>query len=136
MYELFEHTADLGLRVRAPDLETLFRDAATGLFAMIAENGPEDEAGERLELQVEGTRNDYLLLDWLNELLYTFESRRLLLDRFEVQVDAVGLRGAARARPFDRERSRPLHEVKAITYHELKVVQERDGWLAEVIVDI
>ena len=60
MYELFEHTADLGLRIRAPNLETLFRDAATGLFAMIAEDPPRNEEGDRLEFHVDGTRNDYL----------------------------------------------------------------------------
>ena len=38
MYELFEHTADLGLRVRAPDLDTLFAEAAAGLFSMIVED--------------------------------------------------------------------------------------------------
>ena len=37
MYELFEHTADLGLRVEAQDLDALFRDAAEGLFSIIVE---------------------------------------------------------------------------------------------------
>ena len=32
MYELFEHTADLGLRVRAADLDSLFNEAAQCLF--------------------------------------------------------------------------------------------------------
>ena len=38
--------------------------------------------------------------------------------------------------PYDPARHVLAHEVKAITYHELKVEKTADGWLAEVIVDI
>ena len=36
----------------------------------------------------------------------------------------------------DQARHALAHEVKAITYHRLKVERTADGWLAEVIVDI
>ena len=87
-----------------------------------------DLAGEPLEM---------LLFDWLNELLYTYETRHLLLSEFEVQVTGSRLRATARGEPIDEKRHELDHEVKAITYHELKLVQETNGqWLAEVIVDI
>jgi SHS2 domain-containing protein len=136
MFRCFEHTADLGLRIEAPDLDGLFRDAARALFSIIAEPEGDGRPGEALRLEIAGTRRDDLLFDWLNELLYLFDSRQLLLDRFEVDVAADGLRATARGRPLDVDRDRLLHEVKAITYHELKVEQSEDGWLAEVIVDI
>ena len=136
-YELFEHTADLGLRVTARDLGLLFRDAAEGLFAMIVERIPKGDPAERLEFRVEGRRLDWLLFDWLNELLYVFESRRLVLSLFEVEVDEDGLSATARAYPFDPRRQRATHEVKAITYHRLRVERvDEGGWIAEVIVDI
>jgi SHS2 domain-containing protein len=136
MYSCFEHTADLGLRVEAADLNTLFRDAARGLFSVIAEPASDDRRAEAVALTIHGRRRDDLLFDWLNELLYVFDSRRLLLDRFDVHVEDDGLRATARGRPLDTERDRLLHEVKAITYHELKVERTDGGWLAEVIVDI
>jgi SHS2 domain-containing protein len=80
--------------------------------------------------------HDYLLFDWLNELLFTFDSRRLLLAKYDVHVDRSGLQAAAWGEPLDPARHRLEHEVKAITYHGLKVVQQDDGWLAEVILDI
>ena len=135
MYELFEHTADLGLRVRAPDLEGLFAEAARGLFAMIAEPPPIG-AERTIELEVVGERPDYLLVDWLSELLFVFESQHLLLAEFSVELGSAGLRGAARAEPLDPSRHRLLHEVKAITYHGLRVEPTDQGWLAEIIVDI
>ncbi len=136
MYEFFEHTADLGLRVNSADLDTLFREAAEGLFAMIAEGVDPGPATRELEYRIDGTRHDYLLFDWLNELLYTFESEKLLLGRFEVRVEGNGLRATAFGQPLDPARHRLLHEVKAITYHQLKVERAGAGWRAEVIVDI
>ena len=135
MYELFDHTADIGLRVRARDLGGLFGDAAAGLFAVIAEDVPPLGTERTLEFHLEGERLDHLLLDWLSELLYVFEVRRLLLRSFVVDVRETRLRAAALARPLD-PLDHLLHEVKAVTYHGLRVERTPDGWLAEVILDI
>ena len=137
MYETFEHTADLGLRVRAADLDGLFAEAGRGLFSLMIANLEDVRLVEEVSLGVVGEDLDYLLFDWLNELLFLFESRRLVLAQFEVRVTQTSVQATARGETFDPLRHRAEHEVKAITYHELKVVQEPDGgWLAEVIVDI
>jgi SHS2 domain-containing protein len=136
MYEIFEHTADLGLRVKAPDLESLFADAGRGLTSMIAANLEAIRPVREVSLRVEGTPRDDLLFDWLSEILYLFESEHLLLSDFSVRFDDKGLRATARGEPLDESRHQLEHEVKAITYHELKVEQTPNGWLAEVIVDI
>lgn len=136
MYEHFEHTADLGMRVRAADLEGLFVDAACGLLAMIVDNPELVRPLETVQFEISGTDRGYLLFDWLNELLYTFESRRLLLSQFELKVSEKGLTATGRGEQLDTERHFLGHEVKAITYHELKVSQTAEGWEAELIVDI
>lgn len=136
MFEFFEHTADLGLRIRAADLDALYREAAEGLFAIIVEEVPADTPQETLRFRISGARLDLVLLDWLNELLYTFETRGLLMREFEVASDDAGLTATARAQPIDTGRHRLLREVKAVTYHGLRVVRDGSGWLAEVIVDI
>jgi SHS2 domain-containing protein len=136
MYETFEHTADLGLRVRAPDLDTLFAEAAACLFSAIVDDPGAVRPARRIDVKIDGAEREYLLFDWLRELLYAFDSRHLLLSRFEVRVGDAGLEGAAWGEPFDPDRHALAHEVKAITYHGLKVERAADGWLAEVIVDI
>lgn len=136
MYELFEHTADLGLRIRAADLNALFADAGKALFSAIVDNLDDVRPAQSLPIALQGDQVDYLLIDWLNELLYVFESRRLLLARFEVLVKLPHLRATVAGEPIDTTRHRMEHEVKAITYHGLKVERRDDGWLAEVIVDI
>jgi SHS2 domain-containing protein len=136
MYETFEHTADLGLRVRAPDLETLFAEAGQALFAAVIENLGEVQPRRRLDVALEGDDREYLLFDWLKELLYHCDTEHIVFGRFEVHLSEKGLQGSAWGEPLDLARHVPLHEVKAITYHGLRVERTGDGWLAEVIVDI
>jgi SHS2 domain-containing protein len=141
MYETFDHTADLGLRVRAADLNGLFAEAGKGLFSLVVANLDDVRPVDTVAFEIAGTDVEYLLFDWLNELLYTFDTRQIVLVEFDVTVfdgtvSGDGLKATARGEPFDRARHRLEHEVKAITYHELKVVQEKTGWLAELIVDI
>lgn len=136
MYEIFEHTADLGLRVQAATLEQLFIEAAQGLFSVVVANPDRVNPLLTKKLYVEGNERDYLLFDWLNELLYLLETERFLLADCELQIDKQGLTATCRGEKFDTERHISDHEVKAITYHGLKVEETPDGWLAELIVDI
>jgi len=141
VFEIFEHTADLGLRVRAPSLERLCEDAAAGLMQIIAGDVAQIRPDEPETFELSGRRPDYLLFDWLNELLYVFGSRRMLFSRFEVApgVEERGLRATAFGERYDPARHTLAHEVKAITYHGLTVKRPGDSggqWEATVIVDI
>jgi SHS2 domain-containing protein len=135
MYETFEHTADLGLRVRAPDFDGLLQEAARALFVTIAEDLSTIRLLEQIEIRISGEQPDYLLFDWLNELLFRFESTRMIFGHFEVHA-SNGSVGSAWGEKYDPDRHRLAHEVKAITYHGLVVQRNADGWLAEFIVDI
>jgi len=136
MYETFEHTADVGLRARAAPLDDLFADIARAMFSVLVAHPAAIRPVEELSLQLSGDRLDDLLFDWLAELLYRFETRRLLLAEFEVRVNDAGLSATVRGEPIDRARHELDVEIKAITYHGLRVEQNNDGWLAEVIVDL
>jgi SHS2 domain-containing protein len=136
MYETFDHTADLGLRIRSADLDTLFAEASEALFSVIVEDLGTVAPLRSVEVEIAGDDREYLLFDWLKALLYHFDAGHLLFSRFEVRVRDDGLKATARGEPLDRTRHELNHEVKAITYHGLRVERTADGWLAEVIVDI
>src|SRR2546423_14997119 len=121
MYELFEHTADLGLRVRAGDLAALFADAGRALFSAIVEDSDAIRPQRSVEIRLPLEETELLLFDWLRELLYQFDAQHLVFGRFDVKLDDNGLVGRAEGEPFDAERHIPLHKVKAITYHGLRV---------------
>jgi SHS2 domain-containing protein len=136
MYEIFEHTADFGLRVRAADRNELFAEAGRALSAAMCDNLDAVEPREEMQFELPGEQIDDLLHDWLNELLYTFHAKKMLFVAFDVGVDEHGLKATARGEPVDPARHELSGEIKAITYHALKVERLDDGWLAEVIVDI
>ncbi|MBS0263361.1 MAG: archease [Planctomycetes bacterium] len=136
MYEIFEHTADLGLRVRSADLPNLFAEAAEGLFSMTVDQLTAVRPIVERHVEIKGTDLVYLLFDWLNELLYICDTEHLVFCQFAVELTDAGLTATIRGEPLDEERHHITHEVKAITYHELKVSREGESWLAEVIVDI
>lgn len=136
MYETFDHTADLGLRIRAADLPTLFAEAGHALTALLAEDVAAVREERSVEITLPTDEVEYLFFDWLKTILGHFQEDRLLLSRFDVTIDAAGLRAVCHGEPMDDARHDPAHEVKAITYHGLLVEQQPDGWLAEVIVDI
>jgi SHS2 domain-containing protein len=136
MFETFDHTADLGLRIRSADLDTLFVEAAQALFSVIVEDLSTVQANQRIDVQLQGDDREFLLFDWMGELLYHFDAEHLLFSKFEVHVRADGLAASAWGEPLDRSRHVLDHEVKAITYHGLRVEQVGGEWEAEVIVDI
>lgn len=136
MYETFEHTADIGLRARAADLNCLFAEAARAFFSVIVENPTEVLAVKEFSVSVEADQIDDLMYDWLAELLYLFDTEHVLLRDFDVTIQDGKVTASVRGEPVDEARHRLDMEVKAITYHELKVERNGDEWLAEVIVDL
>ena len=88
-------------------------------------------------IQLSADEPALLLFDWLSELIYAFESEKLLLAEFQVEVAGNSLTAVCRGEPMDQTRHEMDHEVKAITYHALRCERQPDGsWFAEVIVDI
>lgn len=136
MYELFEHTADLGLRATAPDLDGLFAEMGKALLVAMVENPEDVRAKYASEIRIEGADREYLLFDWLRELLNRFTDEKVVFREFTVRVSESGLTATAFGEPVDPARHLLNHEVKAITYHGLTVEQAAEGWRAEVIVDI
>ena len=136
MFEVFDHTADLGLRVEAGNLSELFSEAARGLFAQLLRNPQDVTPVCRRDYSLVATRYEDLLVDWLGELLYAFETEHLLFHQFDVQVRGTRLCGTAWGEPIDPQRHRFASEVKGVTYHGLAVESCPQGWRAELILDV
>ena len=136
MFELFDHTADLGLRISASDQKSLFAEGARALMSVIVSNPECVEPREALTLKVAGRDLEYRFVDWLDELLYLFESKRFLSRDFDVTFGKEGLTATVRGEQYDAAHHVLAHEVKAVTYHGLRMEQAPAGWIAEVILDI
>lgn len=136
-FEFFDHTADLGVRVRAPSQPALIAPAIHGLYAAIGELVAAAGEAQPIRFSFETSEPSLLLRDLLAEVLHIFEcDRQIVTDPDVSEFSETRLTVAARLRPIDADRSRFLREVKAVTYHELAIRKTAEGCEATFIVDI
>jgi SHS2 domain-containing protein len=134
-FEILEHTADVGIIAYGADLEQAFANAARGLFSLITEL---DDVGEvtHQDIVVNSGDIESLLVAWLNELVYRFDTEGILFRRFEIsQLDETHLKARGYGEKADISRHKLKTGVKAATYHMLRV-DRNDGYRVQVIFDI
>ena len=84
-----------------------------------------------------GDDGESLLVNWLSEVLFYLDGRRVVMRRFRVeQLTSRQVIGQAWGEPRDPLRHHPKLIVKGVTYHQLKVSRTEKGWCAEVYLDI
>jgi SHS2 domain-containing protein len=136
VFEVLEHTADIGIRARGSDTAELFSEAALGLISL-AYDVEAIRPRQEYSLEVKGEGLEELLVNWLNEVLYQMDGEGILLRRFQVEgISDAHIRAEAWGEPKDPDRHAPKLVLKGVTYHQLKVQQEGLGWCAEVYIDI
>src|SRR3972149_6472878 len=112
-FETFEHTADIGLRVTARALETLFTEAARGFFALLVENPDAIRPVNQIEIALSAEDHESLFVDWLRELLYRFDTERFLGAGFACEPsDRRSLKSRSLCQSLYFSRHQMLQEIK------------------------
>jgi SHS2 domain-containing protein len=125
------HTADWALEVWAPDMAGLLAEAAEGMYALCQVEEDED-AVEKTSIHIAGAQAEQLLVEFLAELVYRMERDRL---KFDV-LDAVMQGDSAAVEVAGRRIRKQTKEIKAVTYHVLKIEQDAAGLRAVVVFDV
>jgi SHS2 domain-containing protein len=134
-YRTFDHTADLGVVIYGSDLYQLFVNAGTTLFLLIGGGAVGSSAA--LPVAVEGIGYEDLMVNWLGELLYLHQVKGYLFSTFIIhRLDETLLRATVKGERYDTRRHELLREIKAVTYHQLKIEQGQAGWTARMVFDI
>lgn len=160
-YEVFDHTADLGILFEGRDLADLFETAAFAVFDLMTELPAVEERRTHRFVVTGGDRED-LLVNFLRELLYLFNGRGFLVRRCAVRIDDAGepetrsrpapseavsvgsepvppqwrLEAEAAGEPFAPDRHRMKTEIKAVTYHGLEIRETTAGWWGRIVCDV
>jgi SHS2 domain-containing protein len=138
-YRFLDHTADVGAEVTAPSLDALFAEALGAFTDTVTER---DRVGTAVlqEFELAAPEVETLLVDWLGELVYSFEVGRRLFHDAECRLTAAdggqALVAVARGEAYDPARHPLKVLVKGITYHGLRVSCRGGEWSARVIFDI
>ena len=135
-YELLEHTADIAIRVSGNTLPDLFKNAAAAMFDIMAgkKRGKKDKP-ESFDINLKAPSLEDLFQNWLGELLSLSAAKDLIFEDFKIsELSDNNIIAKVTGSAF-RNYS-PNIEIKAVTYHELKVEKAQTGWQARVIFDV
>jgi len=134
-FEILDHTADVGVIAYGTDLKQAFANAARALFSLITELDDVEEVLHR-DIKINASDEESLLVAWLNELVYRFDTEGILFKRFDVsQLGATHLEARGYGEKADRSKHKLKTGVKGATYHMLKV-DKTDGFRVQVLFDI
>ena len=132
-YEEIEHTADWALRLFGRDLRELLINGARGMVSLLVA-APETIPLEReARLALDAVDAESLLVNWLSELAYWAEMEGVIFREFElIEVKPTALRAVVRGgRAPDLKK-----HIKAVTYHDLEIVEQEEGLVATVVFDV
>jgi SHS2 domain-containing protein len=135
-FEIIDHTADIGIVAYGTDMKQIFANAALGLFNLMADLDKIKEDFRR-EIELSAEDVEVLLVEWLNELIYIVDVEHVIFKRFEIE-ELTGTQ--IKARCFGEKIKPGQHklkrEIKAATYHMLRINKDNSSYKVQVIFDI
>lgn len=138
-FEFVEHTADVAVLVYGGSLKELFTSAALAMFSVLVAKKKNRATSVLKDVVIQ--KNEEMLEDllkaWLDELLFHFSTEHLILHRIKaLNIEETSLEAKVLLEKFDGEYFETKNEIKAVTYHELKVERIRNRWQAHIVFDV
>lgn len=134
-WEHFNHDADMGVRGWGKTCEEAFEMAATALTGIIT-NPSRVEKKQEIKIACRGKDLEFLLVAWLNDLIYEIDTRKMLFGNFKVHIQNFHLEATLSGEPVNIQKHEPVVDVKGASFTEL-LVQEQNGlWVAQCVIDV
>jgi SHS2 domain-containing protein len=135
-YKTIDHTGDVGIKVYGKSLPELFQNAAHGLFDIILKK-PKIQGLHAEKISVTANDVEQLLVTWLSEFLYLFDTKRLVFGKIAIdKFEETAVEATAEGEIFDPKKHVIQTEIKAVTYHGLKIGKKGSLYTTLVIFDI
>jgi SHS2 domain-containing protein len=135
-YRFTDHTADFGIQAFGKTMEQVFENAAFAISDLITDTDILQGAHSQT-ISVTGYDRDDLMVNWLREILYLWNGMGMLVKQTSVkEVTESRLKADITYDLYDKDRHEIKNEIKAITYHQLEVNRNKDGWFANFILDV
>jgi len=134
-YEQTDSSGDVGIKAWGQNLEELFQNAAEGMFTLITDISGVP-ASETRGVNITAESKDDLLVNWLNELIFLFDTYSFIGKTFSVSIHDDNLQAEIQGGSFDPVRNESRLLIKAATYHDLAVKETNGHWQAQIIFDL
>ncbi|MCK4653755.1 MAG: archease [Candidatus Cloacimonetes bacterium] len=136
-FEIIEHTADFSFRVFGKTVEELFENGASALMELMFNASLKKEIKlQEKEIRINSIDTDTLFIDWLREIHYLAVVEKKITKRIHItklndktinaQIWTTGLN------PEDKT----IREIKAITYHNIKIIRKNDFMYVDIVCDV
>lgn len=134
-YKIFPHTADVGLKISGKSRNEIFENAALGLTYLLTD--PKKlHATKTISFSLQAGSWEELLVSWLNEILFFFTVKKISFLSFRVRsAEPFSLNASARGEKLTKKHP-VFKEIKAVTYHNLKITRRNKIYSARLILDI
>ena len=135
-YTLLDHTADIGIEVWGSSKEEALAATVEAMFDLIAES-ESVAAREEKKIAVSGADTADMLINLLREALYLFHGKSWLCKTCEIlEMEEEKITARLQGEPYDAKKHQLKMEIKAVTYHTLKIEKRDQDWRARVIFDV
>lgn len=135
-FKFLEHTADIKFQAFGKDIEEAFENAALALKKTICEETEILEKEEK-KIEVKGKDFESLLYNFLEEFLFLVDGENFLLSKIKnLEIDKKNFKLNAIVSGDKANNYEFTNKVKAVTYNEMFVRQERGKWVVQVVLDV
>jgi SHS2 domain-containing protein len=135
-YKILDHTADIGIEVLGKTKKEALANTVEAMFDLISDSKNISVVQEK-ELIITGADMADMLINLLRETLYMFHSQMWLCKRCEIlELSEEKIIARVAGEPYDARKHQLKMEIKAVTYHTLKIERVENGWRARVIFDV
>ena len=135
-YEILDHTADVCIRVFGKSLDELFENAARAMMELITDREKINPSQE-IEIEVRGETKEELLVHWLQEILFLHEVKKMVFKDFRLNlISETHAKGKAIGEKIDIDKHELSFDIKAVTYHNLKIEPINDKLKVDIVFDV
>jgi SHS2 domain-containing protein len=135
-YEILDHTADICVRVYGKSFNDLLRNAARAMMELITDR-EKVEPSQGIEIKAQGETKEELLVHWLGEILFLHQVRKMVFRDFDVNlINETELEGKVFGESINMERHEIGLDIKAVTYHNLKIESLDNKLKVDIVFDI
>jgi len=138
--KFLDHPSDVYVEVRAKSLKEAFALSGMAVYEVMTDVSRVKKQ-ERAEVVVEGFDLYSLLYNWLEELIYLFDSRGFLGSEIKVEKvirneNGFKLKAVVLGEKYDAKRHESKTAIKAATYHLMEIKKEDDEYVIKFVLDI
>ncbi len=132
-FKFLKHTADVKFQAFGKTLEEIFKNSVLAMSKVISD----DKINEKVKkkIKIKGKDNENLLYNLLEEILFLFDSKNLIISKAgnlkiknkELSAELLG----------DYAKNYEIKDyIKAVTYNEMLIKKTKDKWVAQVVLDV